>query len=217
MRKIMTIGILLIMGLGVLKAELDITFVGTVEGVGDTLSVRVDEILATAAGKVCARVEVKGSFEGIGIGDKVHVKGFYDPESCIVRVEGEDHFLYKIPEGAELEKLDQSLQFRGEIVRIYEMRGETFCDITVKEVLVVTFQQKEMCGVVTVKIDPVVGEVEEGLEPGDVVEFSGSYDEGNCVGSLGWHGDYLRKERGLGVSWVLVLGGLVGYLVLRKV
>ena len=76
--------------------------------------------------------------------------------------------------------------------------------------------EEEMCNTVTVKIEPVVGEVEEGLQPGDEVKFSGTYDETSCVGSLGWHDDYLRKENQLGVSWVLVLGGFVGYLVLRR-
>lgn len=218
MKKTLWICVFLVcgMGLSVWAEEFDIAFVGTVESSGDTLMVRVDEVLATAAEDICSKVEVKGNIEGIYAGDKVHVKGFYDAVNCVVTVEAEDHFIYVIPEGAELEKLSQSLQCTGKILRIYEMRGETFCDISVEEVVVVTFQEGEMCQTVTVKMKPVVGEVEEGLEPGDEVEFSGTYDETSCVGSLGWHDDYLRKKRRAGVSWVLVLGGFVGYLVLRK-
>jgi hypothetical protein len=131
-------------------------------------------------------------------------------------VEAQDHFVYWLPLGAELEKLGQSLQFTGRILRIFEMRGETFCDISVNEVFMVTFQEEEMCGTVTVKIRPVVGDVEEGLLPGDEVEFSGTYDERSCTASVGWHDDFLRKKRGAGCSWILVLGGVVGYLTLRK-
>ncbi|MGC1122455.1 MAG: hypothetical protein WBA22_15290 [Candidatus Methanofastidiosia archaeon] len=197
--------------------ELDITFLGTVESVSP-LRVSIDEVLATAADQVCDTVEVvtTGAVPGIAPGDKVHIFGSYDPVTCVVSVESEEHFLYILPRGAELEQLPQSIQFIGEIVRIYEMRGERFCDISVKEVLVVTYQEQEMCGVVTVKIDPAVGEVEEGLLPGDEVKFSGTYDEKSCRGSLGGHEDYLRKSKGTGGAWLLVLGGLVGYLVLRR-
>ena len=219
MKRTLWISIFLVVGMevGVWAEEFDITFVGTVESSADGLMVRVDEVLATAAEDICSRVEVVSDVEGISVGDKVHVKGFYDPVNCVVTVRAEDHFIYRIPAGAELEKLSQSLQCTGKILRIYEMRGETFCDISVEDVLVVTFQGKEMCTTVTVKIKPVVGEVEEGLEPGDEVEFSGTYNEKSCMGSLGWHDDYLRKKRRAGGAWVLILGGFVGYLVLRKV
>ncbi|MBU7027135.1 MAG: hypothetical protein HXS48_09340 [Theionarchaea archaeon] len=219
MKRTLWIGVFLVVGMGVSvwAEEFDITFVGTVESSADGLMVRVDEVLATAAEDICSKVEVVSDIEGISAGDKVHVKGFYDYVNCVVTVEAEDHFVYRIPEGAELEKLSQSLQCTGKILRIYEMKEETFCDISVENVLVVTFQEKEMCQTVTVKIRPVVGEVEEGLEPGDEVEFSGTYDEKSCMGSLGWHDDCLRKKRRAGVSWVLILGGFAGYLVLRKV
>lgn len=212
------IGVFLVIGMisGLGAEEYDITFVGTVKDAGDVLTVKIDEVLATGAEDICGTVEVRGDIGGIVTGDKVHVKGFYDPGNCVVTVEAEDHFVYRIPEGSKLEKLDQTLEFTGEILRIYEMRGETFCDITVEEVFVVTYQEKEMCTTVTVKMKPVVGEVEEGLQPGDEVEFSGTYDEESCMGSLGWHDDYLRKKRGAGVSWILIVGGFVGYLVLRK-
>ncbi len=215
------IGIMVMGSLLVEAEEADIAFVGTVESIGDAgeLVVRVDEVLATNAESVCPEVKVKvtGGTSGIGVGDRVHVLGFYDVGNCVVTVEGVDQFIYEIPEGAVLERLSQSLQFSGRITRVYEMRDETYCDISVDEVYAVTFQEKEMCGVVTVKIDPVVGEVEEGLKPGDDVEFSGTYDERSCTGSLGWHDDYLRKERGLGVSWVLVVGGFLVYVVMRRV
>ena len=203
-------------GFNVWGNGLDIYFVGTVESIDDGLMVIIDEVLATATESICHKVEVRGDIEGISVGDRVHVHGYYDPVNCVVTVTEEDHFVYVVPEGAKLEKLGQSIQFTGKIVRIYEMRGETFCDILVKDVLVVTFQQKEMCRTVTVRIDPVVGDVEEGLQPGDEVIFSGAYDEASCVGSLGWHDDYLKKERGLGVSWFLILGGLTIYLTLRR-
>ncbi|KYK37046.1 MAG: hypothetical protein AYK19_07550 [Theionarchaea archaeon DG-70-1] len=219
MKRTLLICVFLVVGMGVSvwAEEFDITFVGTVESSADGLMVRVDEVLATAAEDICSKVKVISDIEGISAGDKVHVKGFYDPVNCMVTVEAEDHFVYRIPAGAELEKLSQSLQCTGKILRIYEMRGETFCDISVEDVLVVTFQGKEMCTTVTVKMKPVVGEVEEGLEPGDEVEFSGTYDEKSCMGSLGWHDDYLRKKKRAGVSWVLIVGGFVGYLMLRKV
>lgn len=214
------IGIMVMGSLLIEAEEADIAFVGTVESIGEggELVVGVDEVLATNAGSVCpeVRVRVTGG-TSVGVGDRVHVQGSYDVGNCVVTVEGVDNFIYEIPKGAVLERLSQSLQFSGRITRIYEMRGETYCDISVVEVYAVTFQEKEMCGVVTVKIDPVVGEVEEGLKPGDDVEFSGTYDERSCMGSLGWHDDYLRKERGLGVSWVLVVGGVVVYVVLRRV
>ncbi|MBU7046516.1 MAG: hypothetical protein HXS54_08770, partial [Theionarchaea archaeon] len=197
--------------------EFDITFVGTVESAGDPLMVRVDEVFATGAGDICDTVEVVNVILEVSVGDTVHIHGYYDPVNCVVTIEEEDHFAYIIPGGATLEKLDQTLQFTGEILRIYEMRGETFCDISVEEVVVVTYQEKEMCTTITVKMNPIVGEVEEGLQPGDEVVFSGTYDETSCMGSLGWHDDYLRKERGLGVSWVLILGGFVIYLMLRKI
>jgi hypothetical protein len=204
--------------MSVTAQELDITFVGTVVSV-KPLEVSIDEVLATAAEQVCNTVEVvsTGAVPELGPGDRVHVFGNYDPVNCVVSVESEDHFLYVLPRGAELEQLPQSIQFIGEITRIYEMRGERFCDISVKEVLVVTYQEQEMCGVVTVKIDPVVGEVEEGVLPGDEVKFSGTYDEKSCRGSLGGHEDYLSKSKGTGGAWLLVLGGFVGYLVLRRV
>lgn len=219
MKKSVWVSVFLLIGviLSVSGEEFDITFVGIVEDVGDRLIVKVDEVMATGAEDICDSVEVKGSTEGLSIGDKVHVYGYYDDVACVVTVEADEHFVYRIPEGAELEKLDQSIQFTGKIVRIYEMRGETFCDISVEEVFVVTFQRMEMCTTVTVKIDPVVGEVEERLQPGDEVEFSGTYDEESCIGSLGWHNDYLRKKRGAGGLWVLMLGGFVGYLVLKKI
>lgn len=218
MKKSVWISVFLLIGviLSVSGEEFDITFVGTVEGIEDNLIVRVDEVMATGAESICDTVEVKGSTEGLSIGDRVHVYGYYDDVACVVTVEADEHFVYRIPEGAELEKLEQSIQFAGKIVRTYEMREETFCDISVEEVFVVTFQRMEMCTTVTVKIDPVVGEVEEGLQPGDEVEFSGTYDEESCMGSLGWYDDYLRKKRGAGVSWMLVLGGFVGYLLLKK-
>jgi hypothetical protein len=204
--------------MSVTAQELDITFVGTVESV-EPLEVSIDEVLATAAEEVCDTVEVvsTGAVPEVASGDRVHVFGSFDPVNCVVSVESEEHFIYVLPRGAELEQLPQSIQFIGKITRIYEVRGERFCDISVKEVLVVTYQEQEMCGVVTVKIDPVVGEVEEGLLPGDEVKFSGTYDEKSCRGSLGGHEDYLRKNRGTGGAWLLVLGGFVGYLVLRRV
>lgn len=216
--KVLWIGIFLIIGMfsSVWGEEYDVTFLGTVKDAGEVLVVTVDEVLATGAEDICSEVEVRGDTEGIMVGDKVHVFGYYDPVDCVVTVEAEDHFMCVIPEGAELEKLEQTIQFTGEISRIYEMRGETFCDISVEEVFVVTYQEKEMCTTVTVKMKPVVGEVEEGLQPGDEVEFSGTYDEESCMGSLGWHDDYLRKKRGAVVAWVLMLGGFVGYLILRK-
>jgi hypothetical protein len=200
-----------------LKGGDDITFLGTVEDVGETLMVKIDEVLATGAEDICDRVEVKGDIAGISVGDTLHVMGYYDASSCVVTVEDEEHFLYVIPRGAELEKLDHTVQFTGEITRIYEMKGETFFDILVDEVIVITYQEKEMCTTVTVKIDPVVGKVEEGLEPGDEVEFSGTYDEESCIGSLGWHDDYLMKKRRAGVSWILILGGFACYLALKKI
>ena len=216
MKKMVWIGVLMIIFSSVSAQEFDITFGGTVESAGEPLMVRVDEVLATGAGDICDTVEVVNAGLVVSAGDMVHIHGYYDPGSCVVTLEEEDHFAYKIHEGATLEKLDQSLQFTGEILRIYEMRGETFCDISVEEVVVVTYQEEEMCTTVTVKMNPVVGEVEEGLQPGDEVIFSGTYDETSCMGSLGWHDDYLRKERGLGVSWMLILGGFVVYLVLRR-
>lgn len=199
------------------EAKVDIVFVGTVERVEDsTLLVRVGEVLATDAESVCPLIRVKGGTTPASVGESVHVRGYYDAATCEVTVETEDHFVYKVPEGATLERLSQSLQCSGKITRIYEMRGETFCDISVKDVYMVTFQQKEMCMTITVRIKPAVGEVEEGLKPGDKVEFSGAYDENGCMGSLGWHDDYLRKQRGLGVSWVLVLGGFAVYVMMRK-
>jgi hypothetical protein len=203
--------------MSVTAQELDITFVGTVESV-KPLEVSIDEVLATAAEEVCDTVEVvsTSAVPEVASGDRVHVFGSYDPVNCVVSVESEEHFIYVLPRGAELEQLPQSIQFIGEITRIYEVRGEKFCDISVKEVLVVTYQEQEMCGVVTVKIDPVVGKVEEGLLPGDEVKFSGTYDEKSCRGSLGGHEDYLRKNKGTGGAWLLVLGGFVGYLVVRR-
>ncbi|MBU7013635.1 MAG: hypothetical protein HXS43_02290 [Theionarchaea archaeon] len=197
--------------------ELDITFVGTVESTGP-LRVSIDEVLATAAAQVCDTVKVisTGAVPEVVVGDTMHIYGSYDPVKCVVSVESEEHFVYRLPRGAELEQLPQSIQFIGDIVRIYEVRGERFCEISVKEVLVVTYQEQEMCAVVTVKIDPVVGEVEEGLLPADEVKFSGTYDEKSCRGSLGGHEDYLRKNRGTGGAWLLVLGGLLGYLKLRR-
>ena len=218
MKKMLWIGVFLIIVFSSVWAqEFDITFVGTVEQAGEPLMVKVDEVLATGAGDICDVVEVVNAGLEVSPGDTVHIYGYYDPGSCVVTIEEEDHFAYRIPEGAKLEKLDQSLQFTGKILRIYEMRGETFCDISVEEVLVVTYQEEEMCSTVTVRIDPVVGEVEEGLQPGDEVIFSGTYDEASCMGSLGWHDDYLRKEKGLGVSLMLILGGFVIYFVLRQV
>ena len=217
MKKMVWIAFLIIVFSSVSAQEFDITFVGTVENAGEPLMVRVDEVLATGAGDICDTVEVVNAGLEVSTGDTVHIHGYYDPVNCVVTIEEEDHFAYRIPEGATLEKLDQTLQFTGEILRIYEMRGETFCDISVEEVVVVTYQDKEMCTTVTVKMNPVVGEVEEGLQPGDEVVFSGTYDETSCMGSLGWHDDYLRKERGLGVSWGLILGGFAIYFVLRKV
>ena len=215
--KMLWIGVFLVVaGLSMYAEEIDITFVGTVESAGDTLLVKVDEVLATAAEDICGTVEVKGDITGISAGDRVHVKGYYDVEGCVVTVETEDHFVYRLPAGAELEKLEQSIQFTGEITEIYENGDEVFCDILVKEVLMVTFKEKEVCTTVQVKIKPVVGEVEEGLQPGDEVEFSGTYDEETCKGSLGWHDDFLRKKKQLGVSWMLIFSGFVGYLVLRK-
>jgi hypothetical protein len=204
--------------MSVTAQELDITFVGTVESV-NPLKVSINEVLATAAEQVCDTVEVvsTGAVPELAPGDRVHVFGSYDPVNCVVSVESEEHFIYVLPRGAELEQLPQSIQFIGEITRIYEVRGERFCDISVKEVLVVTYQEQEMCSVVTVKIDPVVGEVEEGLLPGDEVKFSGTYDEKACRGSLGGHEDYLRKNRGTGGAWLLVMGGFISYLVLKRV
>lgn len=221
MKRTLWIGVFLMIGtiLGVWaeEYEYDITFVGTVEDAGDVLMVRIEEVLATNAERVCETVEVKGEVSGFSVGETVHVRGHYDDRECVVAISAEDHFIYGIPAGAELEKLDQTLQFTGEITRIYEMRGETFCDILVDEVIVVTYQEQDMCTTVTVKIKPVVGEVEEGFEPGDEVEFSGSYEEETCSGSLGWHDDYLRKKKRAGVSWILILGGFACYLVLRKI
>ena len=219
MKKSIWVSVFLLIGviLIVSAEEFDIIFVGTVEDVRDGLIVKVGEVMATGAEDICDTVEVKGSTEGLSIGDRVHVYGYYDPVACVVMIEADEHFVYRIPEGAELEKLDQSIQFTGTIARIFEMRGETFCDISVEEVFVVTFQKMEMCTTMTVKIDSVVGEVEEGLQPGDEVEFSGTYDEESCICSLGWHDDYLRKKRGAGFSWVLILGGFVGYLILKEI
>jgi hypothetical protein len=201
----------------VLGEEFEITFVGTVRDVTDGLTVTVDEILASNAEHICDTVMVTGDVTGIVAGDRVHVNGYYDPDGCVVTVETAEHFLYKMPVGAELEKLGQSIQFAGEILRIYEMKGETFCDISVTEVFAVTYQERDMCQTVTVKVNPAIGEVEEGLLPGDEVEFSGTYDEKSCMCSLGWHDNYLRKERRTGISWMLIVSGIVVYLVLRKV
>ena len=220
MRSRFWIGIILVIGTSlaaVSEEELDIDFVGTVESSGDVLLVRVDDILVTAEEDICDVVEVRGNIEGISLRDRVHVKGSYDPGNCVVEAKAEDHFIYKIPEGAALERLNQSIQFTGKIARIYKKGRETFCDIFVDEVLMVTFQEKEMCTMVTVKMNPAVGDVEEGLELEDEVEFSGTYDEKTCMGSLGWHDDYLKKKRRAGVSWILIIGGFVGYLVLRRV
>ncbi|MGD2249434.1 MAG: hypothetical protein PVF58_13580 [Candidatus Methanofastidiosia archaeon] len=199
------------------KEEFDIEFVGTVNGVGDTLTVSVDEVMATAAEDICGTVKVSGNVTAVVIGDTVHVKGFYNAVNCTVSVEAADHFVYIIPEGAELEKLPQYIEFTGEILRIYEMQGEEFADISVEETVVVTYQEKETCRTVTVKIRPVVGEVEEGLEPGDTIEFAGSYDETACECSLGWYDNFLRKEKKLGITWVLILGGFLVYMVMRKI
>ncbi|MBU7018518.1 MAG: hypothetical protein HXS44_13485 [Theionarchaea archaeon] len=216
MKKMVCIVFLMIIFSSVSAQEFDITFVGTVESTGEPLTVRVDEVLATGAGDICDTVEVVNAGLEVSPGETVHIHGYYDPVSCVVTIEEENHFAYRIPVGATLEKLGQTVQFTGEIMRIYEMRGETFCDISVEEVVVITYQEKEMCTTVTVKMSPIVGEVEVGLQPGDEVVFSGTYDETSCMGSLGWHDDYLKKERGLGVSWVLILGGFAIYLVSRK-
>lgn len=201
----------------VLGEEFEITFVGTVRDVTDGLTVTVDEILASNAEYICETVTVTGDATGIVTGDRVHVNGYYDPDGCVVTVDTDEHFLYKMPVGAELEKLGQSIQFAGEILRIYEMKGETFCDISVTEVFAVTYQERDMCQTVTVKVNPAIGEVEEGLLPGDEVEFSGTYDEKSCMCSLGWHDNYLRKERRTGISWMLIVSGFVAYLVLRRI
>ena len=201
----------------VLGEEFEITFVGTVRDVADGLTVTVDEILASNAEYICETVTVTGDVTGIGAGDRVHVNGLYDPVECVITVETAEHFLYKMPVGAELEKLGQSIQFAGEILRIYEMKGETFCDISVTEVFAVTYQERDMCQTVTVKVNPAIGEFEEGLLPGDEVEFSGTYDEKSCMCSLGWHDNYLRKERRTGISWMLIVSGIAVYLVMRKI
>jgi hypothetical protein len=197
--------------------ELDIEFVGIVEGVGDELTVSVDEVMATASEDICDTVRVSGNVTEVVIGDTVHVKGFYNAVDCTVSVEAADHFVHVIPKGAELEKLSQYIEFTGEILRIYEMQGEEFADISMEEVQVVTYQEKETCSTVTVKINPVVGEVEEGLEPGDTIEFAGSYDEKACRCSLGWYDNFLRKEKKLGITWVLIVGGFLVYMVMRKI
>ena len=220
MKGFLSVFFIVFLGLSVMNIsgqELDIMFVGTVESV-NPVRVSIDEVLATAAERVCETVEVvtADAVPDVALGDTVHVFGSYDPVNCVVAVESGEHFVYRLPRGAELEQLPQSIQFIGEIVRTYEARGEKFCDISAKEVLVVTYQEQEMCSVVTVKISPVVGEVEEGLLPGDEVKFSGTYDEKSCKGSLGGHEDYLRKNRGTGGAWLLVLGGLVGYVVLKR-
>lgn len=204
-------------GMVVFGEELDIEFVGTVENTGDGLTVTVNEVLATAAEDICSTVTVSGDVIGVEHGDTVHVKGFYDAAECTVSVEAEDHFVNVLPPGAELEKLPQYIEFTGEVLRIYEMQGEEFADISVEEVQVVTYQEKETCRTVTVKIRPVIGEVEEGLEPGDTVEFAGSYDEKACMCSLGWYDNFLRKEKKLGVSWILIVAGFAVYMVMRKI
>jgi len=212
------IGILLF-GIGspvLLADDFQVRVVGVVEQASDPVTIQITEIVQSPHDLNCDTVTLEGIVPPVSSGDTLYVSGEYHSTTCVISVEETPSAVRIIPPDATSDDLTQSLHCAGRILRIFEMEGERFFDISVTEVFVVTYQEQEMCATITVKVDPVAGFVEEGLEPGDSIEFFGTYDETLCMGSLDWYEDYLRKERKTGISWILVIGGCVGYLISRN-
>ncbi|MBU7031323.1 MAG: hypothetical protein HXS53_02215 [Theionarchaea archaeon] len=200
----------------ILAEDEEIRVVGIVEQSTDPVMIRITEIIQSTQAPTCDFMTIEGPLSDVTQGDILHVVGIFHPHTCVISVEGKNCSVRKIPADAVMNDFSQSLHCTGKIMRIFEMKGGTYYDISLIETLVVTYQQKEMCQMITIQVDPVIGYVEVGLQPGDTVEFFGTYDEKRCMGSLDWYEDYLRKERKTGISWVLVVGGCVGYLFLRN-
>lgn len=199
----------------ILAEDPEIQVVGIVERSSDPVTIQITEIIQSPQELACDLVTIEGPLPAVSQGDILHVVGIYHADTCVISVEERNCSVRKIPNNATTHDFSQSLHCTGKIMRIFEMNGKTFYDVSVNEVLVVACQKKEMCQTITIQVDSVIGFVEEGLEPGDIVEFLGTYDEDLCMGSLDWCEDYLRKERKPGISCLLVVGGCMGYLISR--
>jgi len=199
----------------ILADDPEIQVVGIVEQSSDPVTIQITEIIQFPHELECDLVTIEGPLPPLSQGDILHVVGIYHGDTCVISLEERNCSVRKIPNNATTNYFSQSLHCSGKIMRIFEMKEKSFYDLSVNEVLVVTYQKKEMCQTITIQVDPVKGFVEKGLEPGDIVEFLGTYDEDLCMGSLDWYEDYLRKERKSGISLLLVVGGCIGYLISR--
>jgi hypothetical protein len=198
-----------------LADDSQIQVVGVVEQSSDSVLIRIIEVVRSSYDLIDEYVTIQGTLPAVSPGDILYIIGEYQSDTAVISVEGKSCSVRKIPQGMITDDFTQSLHCSGKIMRIFAMEGEQFVDLGVTEVFVVTYQEHQMCQTITIRIDPVAGYVEEGLQPGDTVEFFGTYDETTCRGSLDWYEDYLQKERKMGISWLLVIGGCMGYLISR--
>jgi hypothetical protein len=198
-----------------LADDSQIRVVGVVEQSSDPVLILITEVVSSPYDLINEIVIIEGALPPISQGDVLYIMGEYQSDASVISVKGKSSSVRKIPQEVTSDNFTQSLHCTGKIMRIFEIEGEQFVDLSVTEVFVVTYQEQQICQTMTIRIDPVAGYVEEGLQPGDTVEFLGTYDENTCRGSLDWYEDYLQKERKMGISWLLVISGCVGYLISR--